>query len=267
MDKKFPQPIIIIHGGAGSRKKPAKGEIVFLEELARQAVIEFQSAQALDIVQQIVSRLEESGLYNAGRSAVKQSDGKRRLDASLMDGETGKFGAAAGMTCTTRAVDVARKVMGETPHLLLAGNGADNFAKKYKFPKAKWNVTEIIKSSHGTVGGVARDIYGNLAAATSTGGLSGALAGRVGDSAILGAGTYADKFCAVSCTGRGEDFMRTLLAGHAALLVRKGKTALQAANLAIKFLTRHSGSGGLIIVDKLGNTGVAHNTKYMLYSR
>lgn len=262
--EKVSSPVILLHAGVGARKKPQKEKIVFLEELARQATIEFQSARAIDIVQNIVSRLEECG-HNAGRGAVKQSDGKQRLDASIMDGAAGKSGAVAGLTYTTQAVNVVRKVMDETPHLLLAGNGADTFAKNYKFPKAKWNVTKITKSSHGTVGAVARDIYGNLAAATSTGGWPGALAGRVGDSAILGAGTYADKFCAVSCTGRGEDFMRTLLAYRAALFVREGKTAQQAATLAIKLLMKHNGSGGLIIVDKFGNAGVAYNTKYMLY--
>lgn len=262
--------LVVVHGGAGSAE-PGPGKAYILQTVANIAALQIgKKKQALDIVDFAVSQLEDAGLFNAGCGAVSQSDGKRWLDASLMDGKTGRFGAVAGLSCTTNAAGVARKVMEETAHLMLAGEGADRFAKKWKFPKAKWKRKKAAikkhKSKHGTVGAVALDRFGNLAAATSTGGISGAMAGRVGDSPILGAGTYADKSCAVSCTGRGEGIIKTLLAYQAALCVRRGKSAQKAADLAIRMLTKIRGSGGLIVIDKHGNTGIAFNTLQMLWA-
>lgn len=251
----------ILHGGAGGRKA-SEASMRFLYDLLRRVMAGEAGAKALQGVLFAVTEMEKSGYFNAGKGSVRQADGQRRLDASVMDGQ-GRFGAVAGLTATWNAVGVASQIM-ETKHLLLTGEGANRFARSHGFPRPGWK-RSARASAGGTVGAVVLDSRGGLAAATSTGGLQGALPGRVGDSALLGCGTYADRYAAVSCTGRGEDMIRSLLAFQAAGFCRQSVEAQRAADLALRVLGRVAGRGGLVVVDRFGRTGVAFNTVSMAF--
>ena len=212
---------------------------------------------SLDAVCAAVVELEDSPLFNAGRGAVVNADGKPELDAGVMDGATLAAGAVAAVSRIRNPVLAARAVMEKSRHVLLAGRGAERFAASQGLKMAGaayFAARKSMSSRHGTVGAVALDRAGNLAAATSTGGYAGKLPGRVGDSPIVGAGTYADNAaCAVSGTGLGEAFIRAVLAYDVAARIRYRRDSLGgAARMALATVGRLGGDGGLIAVDRRG---------------
>lgn len=273
---------IVIHGGAGFMNKeiPESLKQLYMNSLKSalnlgKGILE-QGGNSLDAVETVVKFLEDDSLFNAGRGAVFTSDGTHELDASIMYGADLTCGAVTGVKQIKNPILLARLVKEKTKHVLLSGEGAEAFAKsvnaefvdqKYFFTHQSYNALirnkEKIKS--GTVGCVALDKQGNLSAATSTGGMTGKMPGRIGDTPLVNAGTYANnKTCAVSCTGTGELFIRNTVAYNvSALMELKGQTLDQAADEMInKRLER--GSGGLIAVDKHGNYVMLFNTDSML---
>jgi beta-aspartyl-peptidase (threonine type) len=230
---------------------------------------------ALDAVTATVVALEDCPLFNAGRGAVLNADGEHEMDASVMDGATL---AAGGVACVQRIrnpVLAARAVMERSPHVLLAGKGAERFARRQglAFAPPRYFLTEErqealkkrLKDHHGTVGAVALDRAGNLAAATSTGGYTGKLPGRIGDSPLVGAGTWAENAtCAVSGTGLGEAFIRAAVAHDIASRMRYRREPLaRAAAAALRNVKRLRGDGGLIAVDRRGNVVMPFNSAGM----
>ena len=222
--------------------------------------------------------MEDSPLFNAGKGAVFTNAGTNELDAALMNGENLKAGAVAGLKTVKNPISAARKVMEETWHVLLAGEGADKFAAeqnleivdpKYFFTERRWNALQKMKSDeqekYGTVGCVALDKFGNIAAGTSTGGMSNKRWGRIGDVPIIGAGTYANnKTCAVSATGTGEYFIRSAVAHDiSAMMEYKGFSLDKASKTAIKKMGKLGGSGGVVCIDAKGNIAMPFNTKGM----
>ncbi len=279
----------MIHGGAGAIRSPERYEGSLRRVIEAGADLLDKGGSALDAVAHCVTLLEDNPLYNAGCGAVLNSEGAVLCDASIMDGRTLDAGAIAGVRGVKNPVLLARAVMEKSRHVLLIGAGAEHFALQHgiifespsyflteetvkQLASAKQKETMTLNSSKteyklGTVGAVARDKSGNLAAATSTGGIVNQLPGRVGDSALVGAGTLADNAsCAISCTGLGEHFIRTSLAKTVALLVEyRGMRADAAANEAIRYLVEKvHGLGGLIIVDRNGACGRACSTPGML---
>ncbi|HEY5896361.1 MAG TPA: isoaspartyl peptidase/L-asparaginase [Burkholderiales bacterium] len=263
---------IAIHGGAGTmaRKRMTKSVAArYCAGLARaleagHAVLENQGT-AMDAVCAAVVELEDNPLFNAGRGACYNSDGKHELDASVMEGASLRAGAVAAVTRIRNPVLAARAVMEKSRHVLLVGRGAERFAARHGVrlaPAAYFHTAsrlaalkQKLEGHHGTVGAVALDASGNLAAATSTGGYTGKLPGRVGDSPIVGAGTYADNAsCAVSGTGLGEAFIRGVIAYDIAARMRYLREPLaKAARAALARLSGLQGDGGLIAVDRRGN--------------
>jgi len=219
--------------------------------------------------------MEDSPLFNAGRGAVYNADGRHELDAAIMDGKRLRAGAVACVERIRNPVLAARAVMEHSRHVLLAGKGAERFAGKQglKMVSQKYFGTAArlealrrnLQSHHGTVGAVALDRDGNLAAATSTGGYTGKLPGRIGDSPLVGAGTYADnRACAVSGTGQGEAFIRALVAYDVAARMRYRRAALAAAaRAALANVARLGGDGGLVAVDRRGNIAMPFNSEGM----
>jgi L-asparaginase / beta-aspartyl-peptidase len=229
---------------------------------------------ALDAVCAAVVALEDDPLFNAGRGACYNTDEKHELDAAVMDGATRRAGAVAAVSRIRNPVLAARAVMEKSSHVLLIGAGAERFARAqgvalappeyFATPSRLAALRRRALGHHGTVGAVALDAHGRLAAATSTGGYTGKLPGRVGDSPIIGAGTYADELCAVSGTGLGEAFMRTVLAYDVAARLRYRKEKLSRATAAV--LARIAGlgaSGGVIAVDRRGNIAMPFNSEGM----
>jgi isoaspartyl peptidase/L-asparaginase-like protein (Ntn-hydrolase superfamily) len=273
-------PVIAVHGGAGVARgitpQGAKRYKAGLERalLAGHGVLA-SGGSSLDAVAAAVVQLEDDPLFNAGRGAVYHADEGHELDASIMDGATLRAGAVAAVSRIRNPVLAARAVMEKSPHVLLAGRGAEQFAKKHglRLVKPSYFGTQqrllaLRKGRvrhHGTVGAVALDAQGNLAAATSTGGYTGKLPGRVGDSPIIGAGTYADNAtCAVSGTGLGEAFMRVVLAHEVAARVRlRGEPLARAAAAALAQIARLGADGGLIAVDRRGNIAMPFNSEGM----
>jgi len=262
---------IAIHGGAGAlprRKMTPAASARYKAGLARALGAGYEVLKAggksLDAVCAAVVALEDSPLFNAGRGACYNSDEKHELDASVMDGATLRAGAVAAVSRIRNPVLAARAVMEKSRHVLLVGRGAERFARQQglalvdeSYFHTRSRLTALrkrIEGHHGTVGAVALDANGNLAAATSTGGYTGKLPGRVGDSPIIGAGNYADDACAVSGTGIGEAFIRGVLAYDvAARMHYRGESLPAAARAAMKKLAGLKADGGLIAVDRRGN--------------
>jgi beta-aspartyl-peptidase (threonine type) len=257
---------LALHGGAG----PSRGRTYEAEEahmaqvLQRGADMLDAGACALDVVQAMVTELEDSGFHVAGKGASPNLDGDYELDAAIMDGTLRRAGGVAGLIGFRSPIAVARAVMDKTPHVLLGGAGAAAFAARagcevvpdpaaYYTPAVSRAVVPG-ELAHGTVGAVARDIAGRLAAATSTGGLLGKMPGRIGDAPLIGAGTWADERVAVSCTGQGEYFMRAAVAADISARVRYGgQTLASACAGALADMETQGGDGGLIAVDAMGN--------------
>lgn len=257
---------LAIHGGAGpSPDADYTQQLAHLHDtVADGGVMLAAGAPALDVVAAMVKALEASGLYAAGKGTAPNTDGVFEMDASIMDGATRNAGSVAALSGYESAVDVARGVMDHTPHVMLAGAGAAQFAgaqgyaaisrpDDYFTPTAPQTPVDPGALAHGTVGAVARDTMGNLAAATSTGGVFFKLAGRVGDTPLIGAGTWADRRVAVSCTGQGEYFMRAAVAVDvSARMVYGGQSLKKATRGALGDMAAQGGEGGLIAVDAKG---------------
>ena len=283
---------IAIHGGAGviTRSSMSAGdEAAYRADLGRALDAGYEVLEAggdgLDAVTAAVRILEDSPLFNAGRGAVFNHEGINELDASIMDGRTLKAGAVAGVRHVRNPVELARRVMDRSPHVLLSGAGAEEFAleqglelvpRSYFFTERRWQQLERARAGDklspaaigyfGTVGAVALDRHGNLAAATSTGGMTNKRWGRVGDSPLVGAGTYADNAsCAVSATGSGEYFIRSVLAHEiSALMKYRGLPVEEAARQAVHGRLKDiGGEGGVIVVDREGNVAMQFNSEGM----
>ncbi|QGZ96707.1 isoaspartyl peptidase/L-asparaginase family protein [Terricaulis silvestris] len=256
---------LALHGGAG-----AIAERAYKQEEAHMAALLDEGAamltrgvSALDVVTAMAEALEASGLHVAGKGAAPNAAGVVELDASIMDGDTRNAGAVAGLRGFVSPIRAARAVMEHTPHVLLVGDGAGAFAAaqnlaRVEDPKSYYTPAESglpgPESGSGTIGAVALDISGKLAAATSTGGLGGKMPGRVGDTPIIGAGCWADRRAAISCTGLGEYFIRVNAAADvSARIAYAGQTLESAAASVIEDVRELGGYGGLIAVDAHGN--------------
>lgn len=296
---------LVIHGGAGTIERgsmTAEKEAAYRDALeqALQAGADVLSAggSSADAVEATIHVMEESPLFNSGKGAVFTSEGTVELDASFMDGATGNAGAVAGIKTIRHPISAARLVMDSSVHVMMAGEGADKFAanmgletveNSYFFtPRRQKQLQRIqaeergptldhdsdqategmdpLDKKHGTVGCVALDNDGNLAAGTSTGGMTNKRYGRVGDSPIVGAGTYADNAtCGVSCTGHGEYFIRNVVAYDVAARMKYlGESVQQAADYVVnQHLVEKGGTGGLIAMDAQGNVAMPFNTAGM----
>ena len=285
-----PTVALVLHGGAGARR--GRNYTIteqHLHELTEKGEKQLRDgASSADVIEGAVKAMEESGYYIAGRGAAPNKAGYTELDASIMVGaeqpnpnENEPFkrraGAVAAVANLKSPIEGARAVMDETPHVMLAGRGAENFcrAKNLAFidNPDEYYITPIGLSredtlkddlSHGTVGAVALDLKGQLAAATSTGGVFGKLEGRVGDTPLIGSGTWADEYVAASCTGIGEYFILAGGAQDIAARVRYRGESLQIATQAlIDDVGRLGGDGGVIAVSRTGEIAVAWNSKGM----
>lgn len=297
-------PILLIHGGAGAIERAAMTpELEADFRAALSAVLRAgetllaDGASSLDVVEHAVALLEDNPLFNAGRGAVFNAAGRHELEAAVMDGATRKAGGVLGVRCVRNPVRLARRVMERSPHVLLAGDNAESFARlqNLELVGQEYFSTErrrqqlqrdqqspggihlslsedmvaaptSSENPFGTVGAVALDRAGNLAAATSTGGMSNKWPGRVGDSAIVGAGCYADNAtCAVSGTGQGEHFLRNVIAHDvAARMAYLGESPEQAATQVIREkLSASGGRGGVIVLDRQGRFAMPFNSAGM----
>jgi beta-aspartyl-peptidase (threonine type) len=234
---------------------------------------------SLDAVEATIRVLEDDPLFNAGRGAVFTADGRNELDAAIMDGATLRAGAVAGVTRTRNPISLARAVMDKSPHVMLAREGADRFSLEQGLPQVapdyfrteeRWQQLldwrrDHAAHAHGTVGAVAIDVHGHLAAGTSTGGMTGKRWGRIGDSPVIGAGTYAaDKNCAVSATGSGEYFIRASAARQLCdRIAWHGESVQSAASATIANIGTIGGDGGVIAMDGEGHIAFALNTSGM----
>ena len=290
-----PKWSLVIHGGAGSMERGAldtdqdAGARAGLERaLDAGAALLADGAAALDAVEAAVQSLEDDPHFNAGRGAVFTYEGRNELDAAIMDGRTRGAGAVTGITRTRNPISLARAVMEKSPHVILSREGADQFSREQALEQVdpdwfatpeRWRQLDELKSralgwydvdlKYGTVGAVAVDAHGHVAAATSTGGLTGKRWGRIGDSPIIGAGTYADdRACAVSATGAGEFFIRLGVAHEICARVRfKGETPKEAADHVIGELGDLGGAGGVIVAGPDGDAAWAFNTPGMYRGR
>jgi isoaspartyl peptidase/L-asparaginase-like protein (Ntn-hydrolase superfamily) len=272
------KPVIAIHGGAGvvRRDKPgARHKHVLGRALDAGYEILKQGRSSLDAVTAAVLVLEDSPLFNAGRGSCFNADGQIEMDASIMDGADLRAGAVAAVRRIRNPILAARAVMQSSPHVLLAGAGAERFARAHgvKLESLQYFQTarrlsalkRNLKRHHGTVGAVALDQAENLAAATSTGGYTGKLPGRIGDSPLIGAGNYADnRACAVSGTGLGEAFIRAAVGHDICARMLYARSSLgAAARAALDAVARLGGDGGLIAVDRRGNVAMPFNSEGM----
>lgn len=283
---------IAIHGGAGviprEQLGPDGGAVyrAGLEEAldAGYAVLE-KGGSSLDAVTTAVRILEDNPLFNAGRGAVLAHDGRAYLDASIMSGKDLAAGAVTGVTTVRHPIDLARRIMEDSPHVMLSGEGAEEFAGErglervpnewFITPTRKQQLDRVLRGATaprnelqglGTVGAVAIDAQGHLAAATSTGGMTNKRWGRIGDAPIIGAGTYAnDASCAVSATGHGEYFIRSVVAHDICALVEYKGWSLQraAAEVVKRKLVQRGGEGGIIAVDAQGEVVLEFNSPGM----
>ncbi|MBC7586962.1 MAG: isoaspartyl peptidase/L-asparaginase [Chitinophagaceae bacterium] len=293
---------LVIHGGAGTilkKNMSAEKEMAYLKSLdsALQAGYKVLAAggSALNAVETAIKIMEDNPLFNAGKGSVFTNEGKNEMDAAIMDGKTLKAGSVAGVTTIKNPITAARAVMEKSEHVMMAGKGAEKFAAlngckivdpSYFYTEDRWKGLQKAKQDdslkaksssslkqpsnrdykYGTVGAVAVDMYGNLAAATSTGGMTNKKYGRIGDAPIIGAGTYADNnTCAISCTGWGEYFIRLVMAKSIADKMEYGNMSLKdAANeMVMKKLPALGGDGGLVAVDKDGNIAMPFCTEGM----
>lgn len=267
---------LALHGGAGPVAGRDYSETeAHLGELAAECQAKLETGVlALDVVEFAVAELESCGLYVAGRGSAPNSAGYVELDASIMDGPSREAGGVAGLCGFRNPVSVARGVMDQTPHVLLAGRGAARFAASQGFQAIdnpeNWfrlpvGVTqdEITDMQHGTVGAVALDQHGALAAATSTGGTFGKLEGRVGDTPLIGPGTWADDAIAISCTGIGEHIIRAGGALAMACAIRAGASLRDAMQGVLDEIERLGGDAGIIAVSHTGEIGMAYNSDGM----
>ena len=290
-----PQPVLIIHGGAGVERKGMTPE----EEKAARAALETALRQghaalaagkpAMDAVIAAITVLEDDPNFNAGKGAVFTHDGKNELDASLMDGSTLKAGAVAGVHRVKNPILLARAVMEKSKHVMMVGDGAEMFAKEqglelvdpsYFRTEKRWQQlqralkeeasgqahADLETAKHfGTVGAVALDAQGHLAAGTSTGGMTNKRYGRVGDSPIIGAGTYANAQCGVSGTGWGEYYIRTAAAHDICARVAYLKESPAQAGEAVinKTIPKMGGDGGAIVLGADGQAAFPFNTEGM----
>ena len=291
---------IAIHGGAGTILKntmaPEK-EKAYLDGLKNAIesgeTILKNGGSALDAVEKAICSLEDNPLFNAGKGAVFSNSGKNEMDASIMNGVDLSAGAVAGISNIKNPISLAKGIMQKSEHVFLAGNGAIEFAHligtefeedAYFFEQMRFDQLQQAKQSDGvfldhttdkfengekkfgTVGAVALDIHGNLAAGTSTGGMTNKKFGRVGDSPILGAGTYANnETCAISCTGHGEFFIRSVVAHDISCLIEyKGLSLKEACDFVVMDkLVKIGGEGGLVSIDKNGNIEMPFNSEGM----
>ncbi len=287
-------PVLVIHGGAGVIRKdltPEKEKLVRADleaALAAGYAVLKDGGASLDAVTRAILVLEDSPRFNAGKGAVFAHDGRNELDSSIMDGATLRAGAIAGVHRVKNPVLLARAVMEKSPHVFLAGEGAEEFAKgagielvdpSYFRTDERWNqLQEALKKEaagqqsslgraihYGTVGAVALDKAGHLAAATSTGGMTNKRWGRIGDSPVIGAGTYANAHCAVSATGWGEYYIRSVAAHDICARVEYGKQSVAKAADAVVMdvVPKLGGDGGVIALDAKGNFATPFNTDGM----
>lgn len=295
----------MIHGGAGVMRKGSlspEREKEYRDKLVEALMAGYKALQdgrpGLDAVEIAIRIMEDSPLFNAGKGAVFTADGKNELDASIMNGKTLAAGAVAGLRRVKNPITLARAVMEKSPHVMMAGAGAEKFAadqkielveEKYFWTQPRWDAlqrilkqekekatepakkvgvieAEIPANKFGTVGAVALDKNGDLAAGTSTGGMTNKKYGRIGDAPIIGAGTYADNnSCAVSATGWGEFFIRIGVARDiAAIMEYQAQTVQAAADRVIKQkLQKLGGDGGIIAIDRFGNMAISFNSEGM----
>lgn len=292
-----PQPLtwaIAIHGGAGTIPKDTPPAVQKEYEEALAQALAYgrdrlaKGASALDVCEAVVRILEDDPRFNAGKGAVFNEKGEHELDASIMDGSTLRCGAVTGVRTVKNPIVLARLVMEKTRHVLLAGDGAEKFADGQQVERVpnQWFSTEgrrrvleevlrerertgaldrpaAPRHDHGTVGCVVLDAQGRLAAATSTGGMTAKRWGRVGDTPLIGAGNYADRFVAVSCTGTGEQFIRHGIArALSARIEFAGQSLDEAANWLVTRVLK-PGDGGLIAVDRMGRIAMPFNSDGM----
>ena len=279
---------IVIHGGAGSYENLSPKKEKAYKDGVNEALIKGyeilkSGGTSVEAVTEAVSILEDFSLFNAGKGSVYTSKETQEMDASIMNGLNGMAGAVASVSTIKNPIRLARAVMEKSPHVLLVGEGAENFAKQnniksvdpsyFHSEKNLQRVRELKKDNKlGTVGAIALDKQGNLAAATSTGGRSNKMPGRVGDSPILGAGTWAENgLCAVSGTGHGEYFMRQLTAAEVCNKMKYLQMSLEdAANAVVERLSKTGAAGGIIALDSKGKMSTPFNTAGMvrgMYSR
>src|SRR5256886_4648895 len=290
---------LAIHGGAGTIERSnmtPEREREYRAGLERALTAGYEilkrGGSSLDATEAAVRELEDDRHFNAGRGSVFTSAGTNEMDAAMMDGKTLKAGAVASLKHVKNPIGLARLVMEKSPHVMLDCAGAEAFAKengielvdeKYFFTQERWDALQKIKEAekhggvggkkffiseddrHGTVGAVALDKEGNLAAATSTGGMDNKLPGRIGDTPVIGAGTYANnQTCAVSCTGDGEYFIRAGAAHEVSTLMEyRGMKFQEEARNALGAVKKLGGSGGLIAIDKKGEVAFPFNTNRM----
>jgi beta-aspartyl-peptidase (threonine type) len=290
---------LAIHGGAGTIERSSmtpEKEHEYRAGLERALTAGYEilkrGGSSLDATEAAVRVLEDDPHFNAGRGSVFTSAGTNEMDASIMDGKTLKAGAVGSVQHIKNPINLARLVMEKSPHVMLDCAGAEAFAKangielvdqKYFFTQQRWDALQKMKAAeknrasgagtsflitdqdrHGTVGAVALDQGGNLAAATSTGGTTNKMPGRIGDTPVIGAGTYANQTCAVSCTGDGEYFIRVAAAHEvSALMQHRGLKLQEAAETALDTVKQLGGTGGLIAIDKNGVIAMPFNTNGM----
>jgi L-asparaginase / beta-aspartyl-peptidase len=288
--------VLVIHGGAGNYKNESPeqmqaGRAAITRAAEAGAAILRQGGRSLDAVETSLRIMEDSGAFDAGRGAYYSQAGVPELDAAIMDGKTLQAGAVASVRHIANPISLARMVMERTKHVLLVGQGAEEFARSqgvtlvspyYFFNEREWKRYEKREAAgakksagladehvHGTTGAVALDQAGNLAAGTTTGGTSFKMTGRVGDSPIIGAGTYANnESCAVSGTGEGEFYMRDVVAADICERVKYLHVPLEEAanDVVMKELVAQHGEGGVIALDRQGNVATPFNTNGMLHA-